>query len=215
LKKPRRESDKIHPSPEIGVINGLYATTNGHGGIINILIYKYFNSDKFCLHLSGSQGDVMKESVSFSFTIAANLVKDEFMEIFIKKNSHGLHIHTPDGATPKDGPSAGSAFTTAFISRILNKKIRNDIAMTGEIGRSGEVNPIGGLPYKLRGAKSAGVKLVFVPEGNQKDYEEIKKIDPELFDDLEIKVVKHIKEILGDALLEDDGSKLNVDTYLN
>ena len=81
----------------------------------------------------------------------------------------GIHIHCPEGAVPKDGPSAGCAFTSAFISRILGKKIRNDIAMTGEVELTGKITKIGGLNFKLIGAKKAGVKLVFVPKENEKD----------------------------------------------
>lgn len=215
LNKPKHDIDRIHPNPEVGVINGLYATTIGSGGITQILMYTYFGSNKFCLHMSGSQGKVMKESVSFSFTIASNLIKTEFMNVFIKTHPRGIHIHTPDGATPKDGPSAGCAFTTAFISKILNKKIRNDIAMTGEIGKSGNVTKIGGLVYKLRGAKAAGVKLVFVCKENEDDYNEILKSDPELFnDDFQVKIISHMRDIIPHALLEDDNSSLDASKYL-
>ena len=82
--------------------------------------------------------------------------------IIIKNHQYGFHIHAPEGAIPKDGPSAGCAFAIAFVSRILNKKIRNDIAITGEIELTGKVTKIGGLQYKLPGAKRAGIKLVLV-----------------------------------------------------
>lgn len=216
LNKPKHDVDKIHPQPEVGVINGLYATTIGSGGITQILMYTYFGSNKFCLHMSGSQGKVMKESVSFAFTIASNLIKNEYMNNFVKTHPRGIHIHTPDGATPKDGPSAGAAFTTAFISKILNKKIRNDIAMTGEIGQNGNVTKIGGLVYKLRGAKAAGVRLVFVCKENEDDYNEIFKSDPDLFNDnFQVKIVTHVREIIPFALLEDDGTSIDGSKYLN
>ena len=126
-----------------------------------------------------------------------------------------MHIHTPDGATPKDGPSAGSAFTTAFISRILGKKIRNDIAMTGEIDMNGRITEIGGLHYKLNGAKKAGIKLVFVPKENEKDLIKIKKSDEKLIDtEFEVTLVEHISEILNKALVEEDGSNLMPNKYL-
>jgi endopeptidase La len=218
LNKPSISIKSIHKNPDIGIINGLYATTNGTGGIIPILIYNNFvgGKDKFVLKITGSQGKVMKESVSFAFTTAMNLLKDIHRKKFIKEYSNGLHVHTPDGATPKDGPSAGSAFTTAFISRILGKKIRNDIAMTGEIEMNGNITEIGGLVYKLMGAKKAGIKLVFVPRENEKDYNKIKEADDKLItNDFEVKIVNHISEILETVLIEEDGSKFDSKAYLD
>ncbi len=218
LSKPSINIKTIHKYPDIGIINGLYATTNGSGGIIPILIYNNFvgSKDKFMLKITGSQGKVMKESVSFAFTTAMNLIKDNFRKKFIKQYPCGLHIHTPDGATPKDGPSAGSAFTTAFISRILGKKIRNDIAMTGEIEMNGNITEIGGLAYKLMGAKKAGIKLVFVPKENEKDFNKIKELDQKLLSDgFEVKIVSHISEILEGALVEENGDKFISKDYLD
>ena len=216
--KPSLHIKAIHKHPDIGIINGLYATTNGSGGIIPILIYNNFvgSKEKFVLKITGSQGKVMKESVSFSFTTAMNLIKDSYRKKFLKEYANGLHIHTPDGATPKDGPSAGAAFTTAFISRILGKRIRNDIAMTGEIEMNGNITEIGGLAYKLMGAKKAGIKLVFVPKENEKDYIKIKESDDKLLTDgFEVKIVSHISEILEGALIEDDGSKFSSNDFLD
>ena len=96
---------------------------------------------------------------------------------------HGFHIHAPDGGTPKDGPSAGCAFTTAFVSILLGKKINRNVAMTGEIELTGKVSKIGGLDAKLTGAKKAGVKSVYICDENREDYENIKKKSPQLFDD--------------------------------
>ncbi len=218
LNKPSMNIKTIHKHPDVGIINGLYATTNGSGGIIPILIYNNFvgGKDKFVLKITGSQGKVMKESVSFAFTTAMNLLKDVHRKKFIKEYPNGLHVHTPDGATPKDGPSAGSAFTTAFISRILGKKIRNDIAMTGEIEMNGNITEIGGLAYKLLGAKKAGIKLVFVPKENEKDFNKIKEADDKLLSNgFEVKIVNHISEILDMALLEDSDGKFDSKTYLD
>ena len=117
---------------------------------------------------------------------------------------NGLHIHTPDGSTPKDGPSAGGAFTTAFISIILNKKIKNNIAMTGEIETNGNITAIGGLDCKLMGAKKAGVKFVFIPKENEEDYKKIIKKNIKLVDDsFRIKIVSHITELLEYVLIDD------------
>jgi len=204
LEKPTSNPKKIFPSDEIGVINGLYATTNGPGGVLPILVYKNYNGDKFKLRLTGQQKSVMRESIKFSFTIATNLLKDIYVDEFKKNYPLGLHIHTPDGSTPKDGPSAGGAFTTALISRILDKKIKNNIAMTGEIETNGMLTAIGGLDCKLMGAKKAGVKLVFIPKENEDDYNKIIKRNLTLIDDdFKVKIVSHISEILEYVLLDE------------
>jgi endopeptidase La len=213
LKEPKMENQKIHSEPSIGIINGLYATTNGNGGITPIQIYKNHISNSFEIKLTGSQGKVMKESVNCSLTVAMNHIennKEKYKDIvgenladYIKQNfPQGFHIHAPSTSTPKDGPSAGCAFTSAFISRILNKPIRNDIAMTGEIELTGDITKIGGLTFKLLGAKNAGVKLAFVPKENEKDYEEIIKKNPKLIDDnFSIQLVSNIKDLIDTILL--------------
>ena len=197
---------KIHPNDEIGVINGLYATNIGIGGILPILVYKnYSNSSKFNIKITGSQKRVMKESITFATTIAMNLVNDIYLKLFLKNNPNGLHIHTPDGSTPKDGPSAGGAFTIAIISRILNKKIKHNIAITGEIEANNLITAIGGLEYKLSGAKKAGINLVFIPKENEIDYNKIIISDKSLINDnFKVLLVNHVTEILDYVLLEDE-----------
>ena len=203
---------EIHKNPEVGIINGLYATTSGMGGIIPIQIFKNFsNNNKFELKLTGKQGDVMKESVYCSYTAAMNYIynnKEKYnienidSEYIEKEFKTGFHVHAPSTSTPKDGPSAGCAFTSAFISRILNKSIRNDIAMTGEIELTGKITKIGGLLYKLQGAKKAGIKLVFIPKENESDFMEIKKKNKNLINkNFQIKIVDNIKDIIDDILL--------------
>ena len=213
LEKPKVEIQKIHKEPTIGVINGLYATTNGGGGIVPIQIFcNFFNNDSpFSLRLTGSQGDVMKESVQCSLTCAIDYInnnKEKFgiknMKDYIEdKWKSGFHIHAPNGATPKDGPSAGCAFTTAFISRILEKPIDNKVAMTGEIDLLGNVTKIGGLEYKINGAKKAGVTKILISEENKDDYEKIKKDDPKLFENMTIIIIKNISDIVPHAILLD------------
>jgi endopeptidase La len=204
LDKSNINIKKILPKPYSGIINGLYATDSGIGGILPILIYRNCNgTGKFKLKLTGSQKTVMQESIEFSFTIATNLLLPTYVDKFIKDNSDGLHIHTPDGATPKDGPSAGAAFTTAFISKILDKKIKNNIAMTGEIETNGAITAIGGLESKLNGAKKAGVELVFVPKENEKDYEKILKKNNKLIDkNFNVIIVENIYDVLQYALID-------------
>ena len=212
LEKPTLEIQHIHKESLIGVINGLYATRNGGGGIVPIQVFSnFFNSETpFSLRLTGCQGDVMKESVQCSLTCAIdhinnNLEKygiENLKEYLEKKWKSGFHVHAPSGATPKDGPSAGCAFTTAFISRILEKKINHKVAMTGEIDLLGFITKIGGLEYKINGAKKAGVTQILISRENEEDYDKIKKEDPELFNDMEIILVDKIDDIIPYALLD-------------
>jgi ATP-dependent Lon protease len=145
---------------------------------------------------TGSLGDVMKESVEAARTVVRSRsrrlgIKDE---VFEKKD---IHIHVPDGATPKDGPSAGAAMTTAFVSALTGIPVRSDVAMTGEITLRGEVTAIGGLKEKLLAALRGGIKTVIIPEENTKDLQEI----PEnVKNGLEIVPVKWIDKVLEIAL---------------
>lgn len=182
LGKPNMTVEKIHTTDQIGVINGLYATTVGSGGILPILVYPAKNDhNRPTLELTGKQGKVMRESVNFAWIIAKNCTKHEIVTKYYKHNKGGVHVHTPDGSVSKDGPSAGSAFTTAFISRLTGFVIKKEIAMTGEISIGGNVTAIGGLEHKLTGAKIAGVKMVFVCEQNLDDLKKIKETNPGLF----------------------------------
>ncbi|AYV78735.1 MAG: ATP-dependent Lon protease [Edafosvirus sp.] len=217
LDKPNISIRKIHPYNSIGIVNGMYATSTGGGGILPIHIYgNYIGSDKkFILKMTGSQGKVMKESVTYSFITAIHQVKKEIRDSFIKEYPYGLHIHTPSGSTPKDGPSAGCAFTTAYISKILKKKVKCNIAMTGEIEPTGKITAIGGLPYKLVGAKKAGVNIVYIPKENEDDLIKIKEENSTLIcDDFKVVIVEHISEILGQVLLEDNGHCIDPKKYL-
>jgi endopeptidase La len=214
LKTPLEDINKIHQHPQIGIINGMYATSNGNGGIVPIQVFSNISvgTEEFDLKLTGKQGDVMKESVNCSYTTATQYLArhfDKYKELnnnlhdYLNKYfKHGFHIHTPSTATPKDGPSAGSAFTCAFVSRILEKPIRNDIAMTGEIELTGRITKIGGLNFKLLGAKKAGIKLVFIPFENKKDVDEIKQKYPKLFDkDFKVEIIEYIDEIIPKILI--------------
>ena len=200
LGKPNITIEKIHTSDQIGVINGMYATTVGSGGVLPILIYPARNGySKPTLELTGKQGKVMRESVNFAWTIAKNCSKPEVVDNYYKHNKGGIHVHTPDGAVPKDGPSAGSAFTTAFISRLTGFPIKKEIAMTGEINVGGNVSAIGGLEYKLSGAKVAGVKLVFVCEENLDDLKKIKETNANLFNLLNVYNNPKVQKVLDDV----------------
>lgn len=203
----------IHKENLIGVINGLYATDSGQGGILPIQIFdNYTNSDdKFTLKLTGSQRRVMRESVISAFTTAIHCIRQDIRDEYIRMHPHGLHVHTPAScATPKDGPSGGGAFSAGFVSRILNKKIRNDIAITGEIELTGKITKIGGLQYKLPGAKRAGIKLVLVSAENFDEIETMKKEYTDLFDDnFKVILVENLSQILEHALVDFDKSEIN------
>ena len=207
------EQEKIHKKPQIGIINGLYATSNGNGGIVPIQIFNNYsiNSNNFEIKLTGSQGDVMKESVQCSLTTAIDYIKNNIhkykfiknLDEYLKDNfKNGFHVHAPSTSTPKDGPSAGCAFTSAFISRILNKKIKNDIGMTGEIELTGRITKIGGLNFKLIGAKKAGIKHVFIPEENKKDLEKIIKKNKKLINkNFKVDTFNNISEIIDKIMI--------------
>ena len=215
LNKPNNENLMIHDQPEFGIVNGLYATSIGTGGIVPIQVFKNYSISNFDfqLKLTGKQGKVMKESVHCSYTAAVDYIKrhiDKFPNIsnideHIKKYyPYGLHIHAPSTSTPKDGPSAGGAFCSAIISRIANVKLNNEIAMTGEIDLRGCITKIGGLNYKLQGAKKAGVKIALVPKENEKDYNEIIKNNKNLIDEhFKVHIIETIDDIMEYIMIKD------------
>jgi ATP-dependent Lon protease len=170
---------KIHQSPEIGIINGLWANALGCGGIIPIQTLFYPSSTFLDLKLTGLQGDVMKESMNVAKTLAWNLtsdsVKKEWLKQFEETKCQGLHIHCPEGSISKDGPSAGTAITIAIYSLLNKRLINNNIAITGEISLNGEITAIGGLEIKIMGGIKSGIKTFLFPRSNNKDYNEWKK----------------------------------------
>jgi ATP-dependent Lon protease len=194
----------IHSKDIIGVVNGLYATSLGSGGIVPIQLTGFHvgKAQKFVLKLTGNQKKIMKESVVYSFTTAINLLTNEAKEYFFKKYPNGIHIHTPEAATPKDGPSAGVAFTLAFLSVMLDLKINREIALTGEIDLHGNVSKIGGVKYKVQGAFKAGVKTIFLPMENKDDIDKLKKELAEIFDDdHQCLFIEHVLDVAEKALI--------------
>jgi len=147
---------------------------------------------------TGNLKDVMKESI----TVAEMLIKSrasQFGVSYEELKNKGIHVHVPEGATPKDGPSAGAAMTTAIISTLTDIPIHRDIAMTGEINLRGYVTAIGGLKEKLLAAMRSGVKKVLIPQENEKD---LADIPDKIKKNIEIVPVKTIEEVLVHALLE-------------
>ena len=155
------------------------------------------------------QGQVMKESMSVARTIAWRILPDDLKEKLNNKwkdsFDYGIHIHCPDGSTPKDGPSAGGAITTCLISLLTGIQVNNKIAMTGEINLKGQITAIGGLAEKISGAKKAGVTFVLCPKDNTKDLNEIIAKDPLLINDnFNVVTVSNIWEVLKLVLLKND-----------
>lgn len=169
---------KIYEKSKVGLVNGLWANDMGVGGLIPIEVFSIPTNNKLELQLTGQLGDVMKESMRCAKTVAWNVLPDKYKEKLNNEwkdfGNTGIHIHCPDGATPKDGPSAGAGITTAIISLLMNVPVNNKFAMTGEINLKGEVTEIGGLCEKLNGAKKAGVETVLIPNQNKNDLEKIK-----------------------------------------
>ena len=208
-RKPKVTFKKIAKEPSIGLVNGLYATSAGVGGLTIIEVFKTHSDKKFGLTLTGQQGDVMKESISCAKTIAWNLlpneIKENLKEDWEKNGPWGLHVHTPEGATPKDGPSAGGAITLAILSRLAGIKVKNDIAMTGEINLNGQITKIGGLTSKILGAVKAGVTKILIPGDNEEDLIRMKEDD--IFpknENLEVVIIHNIFDILENAFVEND-----------
>jgi endopeptidase La len=204
LKKPIIPIEHIQADHMIGVINGLYASPLGVGGIISIQIYPNRIGSRngssedpvFRLKLTGNQKKIMRESAACALTVAVNMVHPRIRRRLEERFPYGFHIHVPDGGTPKDGPSAGCAFAIAFLSIILNHRINQYVALTGEIELTGKISKIGGLDIKLDGAKRAGVRIVYISRENQEDYDEIRRKNSSLFDrNFRIKCVDHLIEI--------------------
>lgn len=208
LKKKRKlEFLKINEYPKVGIVNGLWASDMGVGGLVPIECCWIPATEKLELELTGMQGKVMKESMSVARTIAWRIlpenVKDRINNKWKSTFDYGIHIHCPDGATPKDGPSAGGAITTCLISLLTNSTVNNKVAMTGEINLKGQITAIGGLEEKIFGAKRAGAELVLCPQENEQDLNEIIRKFPLLFDsNFNAKTVSNIWEILDIVLLD-------------
>lgn len=186
-------------SDEVGIVRGLAWTSVG-GDTLQIEVNVMPGEGEILL--TGQMGDVMKESARTGISYIRSVSKKHrIAEDFFKE--HDVHIHIPEGAVPKDGPSAGITMATAMFSAITGRKVRSDVAMTGEITLRGRVLPIGGLKEKLLAAKSAGIKTVLVPKENEADVEEISS---EITRGLEIVFVSQMEEVLKLALVKRRGS---------
>lgn len=196
LGKEKYSPDKINETDEVGIVRGLAWTSVG-GDTLQIEVNMM--PGKGDVELTGQMGDVMKESALTGMSYVRSVSREyKISADTFKKND--FHIHIPEGAVPKDGPSAGITMATALLSAITGIPVYADVAMTGEITLRGRVLPIGGLKEKILAAKTAGIRKVLVPAENQKDVEEISK---EIKSGLEILFVETMSDVLKNALKQE------------
>ena len=193
LGKEKYSYQMANAAPEVGIVRGLAWTSVG-GDTLQIEVNVMPGKGK--IMLTGQLGDVMKESARAGISYIRSVSKKyAIAEDFFEK--HDIHVHIPEGAVPKDGPSAGITMATAMLSAVTGKKVRADLAMTGEITLRGRVLPIGGLKEKLLAAKNAGIQAVLIPKENTADVEELSS---EITKGLEIIPVETMEEVLKKAL---------------
>ena len=193
LGKEKYSYQMANAAPEVGIVRGLAWTSVG-GDTLQIEVNVMPGKGE--IMLTGQLGDVMKESARAGISYIRSVSKKyAIVEDFFEK--HDIHVHIPEGAVPKDGPSAGITMATAMLSAVTGKKVRADLAMTGEITLRGRVLPIGGLKEKLLAAKNAGIQTVLIPKENTADVEELSS---EITKGLEIIPVETMEEVLKKAL---------------
>lgn len=202
LGKEKFTYQMANAADEIGIVRGLAWTSVG-GDTLQIEVNVMPGKGE--IMLTGQLGDVMKESARTGISYIRSVSRDyQIADDFFEK--HDIHVHIPEGAVPKDGPSAGITMATAMLSAITEQKVRADIAMTGEVTLRGRVLPIGGLKEKLLAAKNAGIKTVLVPKKNLADVEELSQ---EITKGLEILSVEHMEEVLKAAFVSEDQDKIS------
>ena len=195
LGKENYSFDKKNDTDEVGIVRGLAWTSVG-GDTLEIEVNIMPGKGEF--QLTGQLGDVMKESAQAGISYIRSVSEEYHIpKKFFQEND--IHIHIPEGAVPKDGPSAGITMATAMLSAITKTPVRADVAMTGEITLRGRVLPIGGLKEKTLAAKNAGIKTICVPKKNEKDIDEI---SPEIKKGLEIVLVEQMKDVLDVAFVK-------------
>ncbi|MDH5464327.1 MAG: endopeptidase La, partial [Thiovulaceae bacterium] len=217
LEKTVFEIEKTDHIPKVGVVNGLAWTAVG-GDVLKVEVIRI--KGKGAYQITGSLGDVMKESSRIAMSVVKTLIDTGKLKInpreipmSVKEQEEGikpdasevykrydLHIHVPDGSTPKDGPSAGVTMATAIASIFSSKKVRADVAMTGEISLSGDVHPIGGLKEKIIAAHKADIKKILIPKKNFE--RDMVDIPDEIKESLEIKAVTTVEEVLKETLVD-------------
>ncbi len=192
LGRERFHKEEIAAKGEPGLVRGLAWTSVGG---VTLEVEVNVTPGKGAMKLTGKLGDVMKESAQAALSCVQSVAGEYGVE-YSWFEQHDIHIHIPEGAVPKDGPSAGITMAIAILSAVLNRAVRPDVAMTGEITLRGRVLAIGGLKEKLLAAKAAGVKLVFVPADNRADYEEM---TGEVTEGLCVRFVTHMREVVKEV----------------
>lgn len=195
LGAPKMERDKYENNEVAGVVTGLAWTSVG-GDIL--FIESILSKGKGALTMTGNLGTVMKESV----TIALEYIKANAEQFSISSEvigNYNVHIHVPEGATPKDGPSAGIAMLTSLVSSFTQKRVKKHLAMTGEITLRGRVLPVGGIKEKILAAKRAGIKEIILCEENRRDIDEIKQ---DYLEGLTFHYVKYMDEVIKYAITD-------------
>ncbi|MDR1769018.1 MAG: endopeptidase La [Hungatella sp.] len=195
LGKEKVQFEDVNEEDQVGIVRGLAWTSVG-GNTLQIEVNVM--PGKGTLQMTGQMGDVMKESAQTALSYVRSVcpefkVKDDYFE------KHDIHLHIPEGAVPKDGPSAGITMATAMLSAVTNKKVNARVAMTGEITLRGRVLPIGGLKEKILAARMAHIEKVLVPDRNRPD---IAELSEEIIGDLEIIYVKNMSEVLKEAFIQ-------------
>ena len=193
LGKELQRINLANEKPESGIVRGL-AWTSAGGDTLEIEVNVMQGSGK--LELTGKLGDVMQESAKLALTYVKSVTASKMEEEYFQK--HDFHLHVPEGAVPKDGPSAGVTMATAFFSAITGEKVLPEVAMTGELTLRGKVLAIGGLKEKLLAAKAAGIKKVFVPAENKRD---ITELEEEVLSGLELRYAKKVEDIWKEAIV--------------
>lgn len=190
---PKYRRRVVETDPEVGVVTGLAWTIAG-GEILQIEVAGMAGTGK--LKLTGNLRDVMKESAETALSFARTRCGKSHTKYM---QSHDIHLHVPEGAVPKDGPSAGIAMGTAIVSLLKDQKVRQDVAMTGEVTLRGKVLPIGGLPEKAVAAMRAGATVLIIPADNEKDFQELPQV---IRKSLEVHLVTSMDEVLEIALVK-------------
>ncbi|KAJ4917723.1 Lon protease-like protein 3 [Raphanus sativus] len=172
--KPVFLGEKIYEQTPVGVVMGLAWTSMGGSTLYIETTFVEESEGKGGLHITGHLGNVMKESAEIAHTVARRIMFDKDPKNLFFPNSK-LHLHVPQGATPKDGPSAGCAMITSLLSLAMKKPVRKDLAMTGEVTLTGRILPIGGLKEKTMAARRSQVKVIIFPEANRRDFEDLEE----------------------------------------
>lgn len=194
LGKEKFDEDTVNQKDEVGIVRGLAWTSVG-GDTLEIEVNVMPGKGK--MNLTGQMGDVMQESAKIAMSYTRSVaekwnVKPEYFA------ENDVHIHIPEGAVPKDGPSAGITMSTAILSAIANVPVHAKVAMTGEVTLRGRVLPIGGLKEKMLAAKQAGIEKILVPKKNEADVAEISN---EIKDGMDIVYVEHMEEVIKEAFV--------------